>query len=266
MLHSFGPAPVALAVSAFVASALGPPDRGAAPLPFGPGERITYRVNAGGVGAIGRATMSVEGPVDVRGTPTYLLRSQTKAGMGPFKGSQLMESWLDPLMVRSLRFHEQERRLFRSHSVRTEILPEERRWTDDDGDSGESITNASLDELSFIYYLRTLPADRDTLYEFNSHFDAARNPVTVHESPGGVVETPSGSYVTTLMEMHVHDPRRYRGGGIIRVFLTDDRCRLPVRIESSVPGMGSFVLTMDAYVATGTPCNAGTVTTVITPR
>jgi hypothetical protein len=206
--------------------------------------------------------MSVEGPVDVRGTPTYLLRSQTRAGMGPFKGSQLMESWLDPVMVRSLRFHEHERRFFRSRNVVTEISPNDRSWADDGGASGESITSASLDELSFIYYLRTLPAGKDTLYEFSSHFDATRNPVTVRESSGGVVQTSSRAYVTTLMEMHVHDPRRYRGDGIIRVFLSDDSCRLPVRIESSVPGMGSFVLTMDSYVAPGSSCNAGAVTNV----
>ncbi len=177
-----------------------------------------------------------------------------------------MESWLDPSTFRSLRFHEQERRLFRSRNVRTEILPDERRWTDDDGGSGESITSTSLDELSFIYFLRTLPPGKDTLYEFSSHFDATRNPVTVHESPGGAIETSSGIFVTTLMEMHVHDPRRYRGDGIIRVFLSDDRCRLPVRIESSVPGMGSFVLTMDSYVAPGPSCNAGSVTNVTAPR
>lgn len=216
-----------------------------------------YRVNVSGVGTIGRAIMSVEGPVDVRGTPTYLLRSQTRAGMGPFKGSQLMESWLDPLMVRSLRFHEQEHRFFRSHSITVEILPNDRRWTGDDGSSGESITNTPLDELSFIYYLRTLPREMDTLYEVSTHFDATRNPVIIRESRGGRIETPSGVFVTTLVEMRVHDPRRYRGDGIIRVFLSDDRCRLPVRIESSVPGVGSFVLTMDSYHSPTSPCNTG---------
>jgi uncharacterized protein DUF3108 len=246
-----------LALSALsTVSAVGLSARGRTPLPFAPGERITFRVSIGGVGTIGRATMSVEGPVDVRGTSTYLLRSQTRAGMGPFKGSQLMESWLDPLTGGSLRFHEQEHRIFRSHHVMTEIFPD-RSWTADDGRSGESIGDVSLDELSFIYYLRTLPQGKDTLYEFNSHFDATRNPITVHESPGGVVETASGAFVTTLMEMHVHDPRRYRGEGVIRVFLSDDACRLPVRVESSVPGMGAFVLTMDSYVAPGLSCKAG---------
>lgn len=204
--------------------------------------------------------------MNVRGISTFLLRSRTRAGVGPFKGAQLMESWLDPLTIRSLRFHEQERRFFRSRSVTAEILPDDRRWSDDNGGSGETPTTDPLDELSFIYFLRTLPSGKDTLYEFNSHFDAARNPVTVRESSGGLVQTSTGAFVTTLMEMRVHDPRRYRGEGIIRVFLIDDKCRLPVRIESAVPGMGSFVLTMDSYVAPGSSCGAGPVTNVTPPR
>lgn len=224
------------------------------PLPFAPGESIGYKVRVGGMGATGHATMSVDGPVDVRGTSTYLLRSRTTAGIGPFKGSQLMESWLDPLKVRSLRFHEQEHRLFHSRNVWVQILPDDRSWSDNDDGSGESLTSASLDELSFIYYLRTLPISKDTLYEFSSHFDATRDPITVHESAGGVIETSSGAVMTTLMEMHVHDPRRYRGEGVVRVFLSDDRCRLPVRIESAIPGMGSMVMTMESYVEPGPAC------------
>ena len=209
--------------------------------------------------------MSVEGPVDVRGTPTYLLRSQSKAGIGPFMGSQLMESWLDPVKLRSLRFHEHERRLFRSHDVRVEILPDERRWSDNGGRSGQSLTSASLDELSFIYYLRTLPLGKDTLYEFSSHFDESRDPILVHESAGGVIETSSGSFTTTLMEMRVHDPRRYPGEGIVRVFLSADTCRLPVRIESNIPGIGSMVLTMVSHTTPGARCEVdnGVIPTVV---
>lgn len=237
----------------------GNPAHGEAPLPFAPGESIQYKVHVGGMGTMGDATMSVEGPVDVRGTSTYVLRSRSRAGIGPFKGSQLMESWLDPLKVRSLRFHEQEHRFLRSRNVWVEILPDDRSWSDNHDASGESITSASLDELSFIYYLRTLPMRKDTTYEFSSHFDATRDPIRVKESSGRMVETPSGAVMTTLMEMHVHDPRRYQGEGVIRVFLSDDRCRLPVRIESSIPGMGSMVLTMDSYVVPGTSCEPGRV-------
>ena len=225
------------------------------PLPFGPGERITYHVNAKGMGSIGTATMTVEGPVDVRGTPTFLLRSRTTAGFGPFKGSQLSESWFDPVAIRSLRFHERERRLFATHSVRVEIFPDDDAWMNADGDSGVSPTNASLDELSFIYFLRTLPLATDTVYQLNRHFDAKQNPVTIRITRGDSIRTDLGVFNTVLMEMRVRDPHRYHGEGVIRVYLSDDKCRIPVRIASDIPGVGSFVLTLESYTYPASPCD-----------
>lgn len=228
------------------------------PLPFTPGERITYRVHVNGFGAIGKATMSVEGPVDVRGTPTYLLHSQTNAGIGPLKGSDLTESWLDPVEMRSLQFHERERRLFSTRNLQVEIYPDEERWTSADGASGKTATNAPLDELSFIYYLRSLPAMQDTVYQFNRHFDATRNPITVRVARGDTLKTPIGRFATLLMEMHVRDPRRYRGDGVIRVYLSDDKCRIPVRVESSVPDVGAFVLSLESYTSPAPTCDLTT--------
>lgn len=224
-------------------------------LPFVPGERITYRVQMNGFQNIGQATMSVEGPVDIRGTPTYLLRSQTRAGIGPLKGSELTESWLDPVAMRSLQFHERERRLLSTRELRVEMYPDDSRWTAADGSSGQSLSSAPLDELSFIYFLRTLPSLPDTVYQFNRHFDAARNPTTVRVSRGDTTTTPAGAFSTVLMEMHVRDPRRYQGDGIIRVYLSDDECRIPVRIASTVPGMGSFTLTLESYQGPAPDCS-----------
>ena len=64
-------------------------------LPFAVGERLSYKVDASGIG--GRGTMSVDGPVEVRGTETYLLRFDVRAGVGPIKGKNLTESGLDRL-------------------------------------------------------------------------------------------------------------------------------------------------------------------------
>lgn len=230
-------------------------ERHASQLPFGPGERLTYQVYAKGMGSIGQATMSVSGPVDVRGTETWLLRSQTTAGFGPFKGTQLSESWFDPVAQRSLRFHERERRFLSTRDTHIEIFPNGQTWTNTAGDSGASPTNVSLDELSFIYYLRLLPSSIDTVYQLNRHFDAVRNPVEVRVTRGDTVSTGIGTFDTILMEMHVHDARRYRGEGIIRVYLSDDRCRIPVRIDSNVPGVGAFVLTLRAFTDSDRVCD-----------
>ncbi|MGI8509915.1 MAG: DUF3108 domain-containing protein [Gemmatimonadaceae bacterium] len=245
-----------------VLSVLGGMTPGHAPLPFVPGERMTYRVHVNGVGTIGQATMSVEGPVDVRGTATYLLRSKTTAGIGPIKGSDVTESWLDPVRMAALRFHEHERRFLSTRDVRVEIYPDEQRWVDAHNATGKSLTAAPLDELSFIYFLRSLPSPStpDTTYQFNRHFDASRNPVTVRVMRGDTVTTGVGVFTTVLMEMRVRDPQRYHGEGVIRVHLSDDRCRIPVRIESDVPGMGSLVLTLESYAHPAPGCVAILVT------
>ena len=216
---------------------------------------MTYAVVMRGMGSTGDATMSVQGPVDVRGTQTLLLRSKSVAGIGPFKGSQTSESWFDPIATRSLRFYERERRLLSTHITRVEIYPDSATWKTADGGGGKSPTDSSLDELAFIYFLRLLPTETDTVYRFNRHFDASRDPVVIRVARGGLISTDLGTFNTVLMEMHVHDPSRYRGEGIIKVYLSDDNCRVPIRIDSNVPDIGSAVLTLRSYVNPAPACD-----------
>ena len=44
--------------------------------------------------------------------------------------------------------------------------------------------------------------------------------------------------------MRVRDPEHYRGEGTIRFSISDDRCRIPMRIESTIPDAGTVVLTL----------------------
>ena len=224
------------------------------PLPFMPGEKITYRVQINGLSDVGQSIMTVNGPVDVRGTPTYMLRSQTRAGVGPLKAAETTESWLDPVRMRTLRFHERERHLLSTREIRAEIYPDEELWTGNDGKSGKMLSTSPLDELSFIYFLRTIPTVPDTTYTFDRHFQAARNPITVRVGRGDTMTTAIGTFPTVLMEMRVRDPRRYRGEGVIRVYLSNDNCRIPLRVESTVPGMGKLVLTVESYVEPLSSC------------
>jgi len=46
--------------------------------------------------------------------------------------------------------------------------------------------------------------------------------------------------------MRVKDPERYGGEGVIRLHLSDDVHRYPIRIESSVPVLGATVLTLES--------------------
>jgi hypothetical protein len=55
-----------------------------------------------------------------------------------------------------------------------------------------------------------------------------------------------GELRTFLIEMRVRDPRHYKGEGVIRIHLTDDACRIPARIQSQMPIVGTAVLTLES--------------------
>ena len=59
-----------------------------------------------------------------------------------------------------------------------------------------------------------------------------------------VIPTPMGELRVVLVEMRVRDPQHYKGEGVIRIHLTDDACRLPARIESTMPVVGTATLTI----------------------
>jgi hypothetical protein len=212
--------------------------------PFATGERLRYGVRVGGIS--GTAEMSVSGPMDMRGTDVLLLTSVMKAGVGPITGSGRTESWLDPDHMTTLRFVKRERRVLVKHAETVDVFPGTRRWTAADGTSGSTPTGDPLDELSFIYFMRTLALTADTTFQVSRHFDAERNPIGLRILGRETISTKAGKFATIAVEMRVKDPRNYRGEGVIRIHLTDDACRLPVRIESMMPDIGKTVLTLES--------------------
>jgi hypothetical protein len=105
-----------------------------------------------------------------------------------------------------------------------------------------------------MYFIRTLPMIPGTTYTFDRHFDAARNPISVKVIRREVIPTPLGELHVIRIAMSVRDPRHYQGEGIIQIHLTDDACRLPARIESTMPVIGTAILTLDSERS---PCTEG---------
>ena len=255
-LVALGAASMAGAQSALSGPARdGSSHEGAAPvggelaLPFAVGDTLRYSARVSKVGRVGRAMMWVDGPSEIRGTAAWVLRFRFSARVGPVKAEDRTESWIDARTMATLRFHKHERHPLSRHDEQVELFPAEHRWQADDGETGESASPAPLDELSFMYFIRTLPLVADTTFVFDRHYDAARNPTIVKVLGRETVTTGEGEFQTVRLEMRVRDPRRYRGEGVIRINLTDDARRLPVRIESAMPVIGTAVLTLDSHVS-----------------
>jgi hypothetical protein len=214
-------------------------------LPFTLGEKLSYRVSVSKMGKVGNGSMWIEGPVDVRGVSTWLLRFDFEAGLGPMKAVDRTSSWLDPEHMAAQRYFKHEKHVLAKRDEKVEIFPSEKRWTGADGASGISPTDEPLDELSFMYFIRTLPLTDGATYRFERHFDAARSPTSVSVIRREIITTPAGRFQTVLVEMRVRDARRYKGEGVIRINLSDDAMRIPVRIESAMPVIGTAVMTLE---------------------
>ena len=223
-----------------------PSDDSAPKLPFFIGERLSYDVTLASGNRIGQSTMWVEGPTQLRGTSTYVLRFDSRIRLALFTGVSISESWFDPVGKKSLRFVKHERNILNREDVLVDVYPGERRWQAEDGTAGASLTDSSLDELSFMFFIRTLPLTPGTRYQFERHFDPARNPVTITMVRREITATPLGELHTVLVEMRVRDPKHYEGEGLIRINLTDDACRLPARIETTMPVLGKAIMSLRA--------------------
>jgi uncharacterized protein DUF3108 len=217
-------------------------------LPFQPGERLEYHVHVDKMGASGRGSMWVDAPGEVRGVATWALHFETRAGVGPITGTDRTTSWLDPVNLASLRFVKHERHILSTHDDSVEVFPDEHRWRAADGTTGEVVSSAPLDELSFIYFIRTLPLADDSIATFDRHFESERNPATVRVTGRETLQTKAGTFETIVVEFRVRDPRHYKGDGVIRFNISDDVRRLPVRIESRMPVFGVTVLTLERVV------------------
>ena len=244
-------APGLAALAIGVCASAWPPAENAA-LPFSVGEKLTYEVRVANGGKVGTATMWIEGPVDVRGVSTYLLRFDSRIRIAFLSAVSRSSSWFDPLRGSSLRFSKHEQNPLAHSDEAVDLFPDKKEWKSAGGQISESPTDVPLDELSFMYFIRTLAMIPGSTYTFDRHFDLARNPITVSVIRREIIPTPMGELQVILVEMRVRDPRHYKGEGVIRIHLTDDDCRLPARIESTMPVVGTATLTIASQ---NSPCN-----------
>jgi len=224
-------------------------------LPFAPGERLTFAGRAR-FGASGKGTISVDAPSALRGRTIWVLHSDMRGTLGPISAKEQNASWLDPAAMTSLRYTSSAHRWWKRSDDAVDIFTEEHRWKAATGLEGTIATDAPLDELSFLFFLRTLALSSDTTLTFNRHFDEARNPTIVRVVGREEIEVGAGRFHAIVVEMRVRDSRHYHGEGIIRVYLSDDRCRLLLRLESTVPDAGSASLGLTAYEGAQEDCSA----------
>ncbi|MEO5797899.1 MAG: DUF3108 domain-containing protein [Gemmatimonadales bacterium] len=205
-------------------------------VPFAVGEVLEYRGKWNFISA-GAATLSVLPNDTIRGVNSWkfsLVSGIKVNAIFKFDNSTTLTSWtgLDDFVSR--RFT---KRLEENGRIRNEnflIFPDSGYFRRN-ADAPKPTSKAPLDDVAFIYYLRTLPLELKRTYKYDRYFRSEKNPVTVEVLKREEMEMPDGSKVKCLVLHPVVDEPNgmFSKSSNARLWLTDDARRIPVRIEST---------------------------------
>ncbi len=213
----------------------GPPPpavRELADVPFGVGERMTYRVKFGPL-AVGEAQMEVVEIDTVAGHPTYHLRSVIQGSTFFYKLDDRQDSWLDVYRLASRRFRQDSQQGDYERFREYEIDLEGGLYTRNDGVQ-DSIPEGALDEAAFIYFVRTIELEVGRTYTWNRYFRYDRNPVIVKVLRREKVKVPAGEFETVVVRPIIKTRGIFSEGGQAEVYITDDERRIPVQLRSKL--------------------------------
>lgn len=218
-------------------------------VPFGPGERAEYAVSLGIFGNVGQGSMEVVGIEDVRGHPTYHLRFDLDAKVTFARVDDTLESWLDVRELFARQIHKDQHEVNYKTNRWYDFFPEEMLY--ERRETGEVDTLASadpLDDVSFLYFVRTLPLEPGQTYTFNRYYKRSGNPVTIRVLRRETMEGADGSQIPVVVVQPIIKTKGLFGeGGEAEVYFTDDRRRILVKMTSRVPIIGRLGLTLTRY-------------------
>lgn len=226
------------------------PDRPIAPVPFGLGERMTYKVTLGIAGEVGSGSIEVQSLDTVHGFPTYQLRMHVKGGITFLRVEDEYQSWLDVQSLVSRRFKQDVHEVRYKRKRTLEFFPSERSWRRIDNDEvGTMPTDEPLDDLSFLFYVRTLPLTVGETYTLHRYWKDEGNPVTVKVLRRDTVSVPAGTFATIVVQPIIRTKGLFSEGGRAEVYFTDDERRIPVQITTrlNVPLLKSLNMYLQKY-------------------
>lgn len=218
-------------------------------VPFGPGERATYQVKLGAV-SVGEGSMRVIGREMVNGYPTYHTRLQIQGGIPLARVDDKFDSWIDVNGLFSRRFKQDQKEITFERKRTYDFFPERRTFRRvDTGQTGTLPTSEPLDDVSFLFFARTLPLNVGDTYVLPRYFKDEGNPVTLKVLRKETVKVPAGTFRTVVVRPIIQTDGLFGEGGEAEVHFTDDHRRIMVMMRSKVPVVGSLNLYLKDYKA-----------------
>ena len=196
--------------------------------PFTVGETLEFDAKLGML-PIGSASMTVNPMTRERGREAFVFAARGQGRpLGVRVGAELT-SYVGTEGFNSLRF---DRRLFQGSSVdeaQFQIIPDSSRYRQVGVPQDWAAPRNPLDELAFLYYLRTVPLKVGSTYQYSRYFKTGYNPVQVRVVGRETRPLPSGA-TAPVLQLEITSRSI-----TMNVALTDDAKRLPVELQLPLP-------------------------------
>ncbi|MBM4183044.1 MAG: DUF3108 domain-containing protein [Gemmatimonadetes bacterium] len=242
-----------------------PTDSLAAPAPFGPGEHLVYGVKLGWFN-VGQGHLTVEGLDWVRGNQTYRFVMGMQGGRLGFSINDRYTSWTDLHAFQSWRFIREYGGTYTSRR-HYEFYPDRDMWDREDNDEfGPMPTDAPLDDIAFVYFLRTLPLQVGDHYSFDRYFKVEGNPVTVDVVRKDRRKTDAGTFNTIVVRPSFQSEGLFSEDGEAELHFTDDDRRILVYMKVDLPRFPGGISLHLRSIQEGFPVNPESRAAVLSAR
>lgn len=210
---------------------------------FPTGETAVYDVTFGPI-KVGRGQLRVEALDTIAATPAYRVAFEIAGGPFFYKIDDRTVSWVAPEPFRSVRFEqilrEGDYRRHRRYALDHEALTYTREeWDDSLGvyaphpeERDVPMPAGALDEISFLYLLRSLPLEVGRTYRFDRYFEQDANPVILQVLRREPIRVAAGRFDAIVVRPIIRAGGMFGEDGQAEVYLTDDDRRLIVLLRT----------------------------------
>jgi hypothetical protein len=205
-----------------------PPRDNQPPYPFRVGETLRYTASLGYL-PIGEASLAVTGKARERGAETFVFSAAGAGGPPGLGVTYELTSWVGTEQFTSRRFHRRITQAGKVSDQRFIIIPDSGRVRQEGRPEVWGTTPEPLDELAFLYFLRTTPLEIGRSYAWSRYFHSGYNPIQVQVVGRETLSLPGGRQVPCLAL------RLTARKASTEVWLSDDARRLPVQLRGQLP-------------------------------
>jgi hypothetical protein len=222
-----------------------PPD--AAPVPYGPGERLVFSIDYGVVNA-GEGTLEVLGVVRFGDHVCYSIESRATSNRffsAFYKVRDKVVSYIDAVHLYSRYFHKRLREGDYRKNVEITFDHEAGVARYHDGRTFEAVSGVH-DALSAFYYVRTLDLAVGDVYTLPAHSSRKTYELKVVVHGIETVEVEAGSFTCFVVEPMLVGEGIFKHEGKLTLYMTADQYKIPVLMKTKVP-VGSIDASLKEY-------------------